>query len=101
MGRLLDRITQAEERLKQLKAEQQRIEARRRSTEHQHRRQDETRRRILVGAVVLARVDAGLYPEEELRTMLDAALTRPQDRLLFDLPLREDTPAPATEVASE
>ena len=101
MGRLLERITQAEERLKQLKAEQQRIEARRRSTEQQHRRQDETRRRILVGAVVLARVEAGLCPEAELQAWLDAALTRPQDRRLFDLPLREEIPAPETEAPAE
>jgi len=44
------------------------------------------RRKVLVGAIVLARVDQGLLPELELRTWLDAALTRADDRALFDLP---------------
>jgi len=50
-----ERIEALEERLKQLKAKQQRIEARRRSLESRRSRRDDTRRKILVGAIVLAR----------------------------------------------
>jgi hypothetical protein len=53
-----------------------------------HRKED-TRRKILVGAIVLARVEHGRTQETELRAWLDEALTRPDDRALFDLPVRD------------
>jgi hypothetical protein len=36
---------------------------------------------------VLARVAQGQIPQAEFRAWLDAALTRPDDRALFDLPV--------------
>jgi hypothetical protein len=46
----------------------------------------ETRRSILVGALVRAKVEGGEMDADLLRRWLDAALTRPGDRALFDLP---------------
>jgi hypothetical protein len=82
---LSERIGTLEERLKQLKAKQQRIEARRRSLESRRSRRDDTRRKILVGAIVLAKVDHGAFSEATLRGWLDKALTREEDRALFGL----------------
>jgi hypothetical protein len=45
----------------------QRIEARRRSLESRRARRDDTRRRILVGAMVLAKVAQGVIQESVLR----------------------------------
>jgi hypothetical protein len=78
-------IAALEEKLRQLKAREQAIEARRRSLESRRQRKADTRRKILVGAIVLARVEQGRLPEAELRGWLDQALTREDDRALFGL----------------
>ena len=83
--KIAERIETLEERLKQLKAKQQRIEARRRSLESRRSRRDDTRRKILVGAIVLAKVEQGVLQESVLRGWLDQALTREDDRALFGL----------------
>lgn len=80
-----ERIEPLEERLKQVKAKQHRIEARRKSLESRRSRRDDTRRKILVGAIVLARVEQGVLEESVLRGWLKAALARADDRALFDL----------------
>jgi hypothetical protein len=80
-----ERIEALEERLKQLKARQQRIEARRRSLESRRTRRDDTRRKILVGAIVLAKVDQGVIDETVLRGWLKGGLSRPDDKALFGL----------------
>lgn len=90
MGALEDRIAAAEAKVKQLKAEQQKVEARKKAIEGKRKRQDDNRRNILTGAVLLARVDRGEWPESELKAMMDKALTRADDRMLFGLPVTED-----------
>ena len=80
-----ERIETLEGRLRQLKAKQQRIEARQRSLASRRSRRDATRRKILVGAIVLAKVEQGVVQESVLRGWLDGALTRADDRALFGL----------------
>jgi hypothetical protein len=80
-----DKIAQLEEKLRQLKAREQAVDARRRILESRRKRKDDTRRKILVGAIVLAKVDQGEFPQDRLRAWLDAALTREDDRGLFGL----------------
>lgn len=80
-----ERIAKMEERLRQLKARQQRVEARRRALASRQSRRDDTRRKILVGAVVLARIERGDGDERQLRMWLEAGLTRAEDRALFGL----------------
>jgi hypothetical protein len=46
---------------------------------------DETRPKILIGAVILAKIERGEFDEKKLRGMLDSALTRKDDRALFGL----------------
>ena len=84
MPKLDDQIAQAEQRLKQLKVRQQRIEARKRTLDAKRNRKADTRRKILAGAIVLARAEQGRLPE--LTGWLDDALTRDDDRALFELP---------------
>jgi len=83
-----ERIETLEGRLRQLKAKQQRIEARQRSLSSRRARRDDTRRKILVGAIVLAKVDQGVIADSTLRGWLEGALTRPDDRALFGLKAR-------------
>jgi hypothetical protein len=83
-----ERIETLEGRLRQLKAKQQRIEARQRSVESRRTRRADTRRKILVGAIVLAKVEQGVIQESVLRGWLEGALTRADDRALFGLKAR-------------
>ena len=92
MPKLDERISTMEQRLKQLKARQQRAEARKRTLDSKKKRQADTRRKILVGAIVLAQVERGEFPERELRELLGRWLDRDDDRALFGL-------APKTAVA--
>jgi hypothetical protein len=53
--------------------------------ESRRARRDDTRRKILVGAIVLAKVEQSVIPEDQLRRWLDGSLTRADDRALFGL----------------
>jgi hypothetical protein len=85
MPKLDEQISTLEERLKQLKLRAQRIEARKKAVESKRERKADTRRKILVGAVVLAKVEQGVIEEAALRGWLANALTRADDRALFGL----------------
>ncbi len=96
MATIEERIAALEAKLKQEKAKKQQIEARKRAVESKKKRSDETRRKILVGAAILAKVERGEWPQEKLLALLDASLTRADDRALFDLPtVQPQQPAPA------
>jgi septal ring factor EnvC (AmiA/AmiB activator) len=86
MPKTLERIEALEERLKQLKAKQQKIDARRRTLESRQARQADTRRKFLAGAVVLARAERDAVASAQFRQWVDASLTRDDDRALFNLP---------------
>ena len=82
------RIRAIDERLARLRAERSRLAAR---VSHTERKRD-TRRKILVGAAVLAAVEHNGIPTlrttRELLEWLDTRLTRPHDRAVFDLARR-------------
>lgn len=84
-----DTITALETKLKQAKAKKQQIETRKKAAEQEATRVNDTRRKILVGAIVLNQLDSGALPIEQLMAMLDKALSRTDDRALFDLPPKE------------
>jgi hypothetical protein len=85
MPKIDERIETLETKLKQLKVQQQRKESRARTVAAKRARGEELRRKILVGAVVLAKVEDGSFEEAILRGWMDAALTRADDRELFGL----------------
>jgi hypothetical protein len=86
MPKVSERIETLEAKLKALKVRQQRIDARARALSQSRARKDDTRRKILIGATMLARVDTHQLDHAELTAWLDAHLTRPDDRALFELP---------------
>jgi hypothetical protein len=75
-------------KLAQLKARQQLVENRLRYLASKQARRDETRRKILIGAVILAKIERKEFDDKKLRAMLDEALTRADDRALFGLSKR-------------
>ena len=82
LQRLLKKEAQIKAQIQQAKAAERTLEKKR-----------DTRRKILIGAAVMARVNAGEWPESDLRMMMDGFLTRPNERALFDL----DAPEGASE----
>jgi uncharacterized protein (DUF3084 family) len=85
MPKLDDQISALQTRLSQLKLRQQRLDARKRAIEAQRERKAETRRKILVGGIVLEKLRQGEIDGEQFRGWLDQALTRADDRALFGL----------------
>jgi hypothetical protein len=83
--KLNERISSLEQRLGQLRGQRQREDQRKRTFESRKARKEDTRRKILIGALVLARVEQGRFSEGELKSWLDEALTRADDRALFGL----------------
>ena len=74
LERLLEKEAQLKAQIQQAKAAERTLE-----------KKKDTRRKILVGAAVMARVDNGDWPKDDLLRMMDGFLTRPQERELFDL----------------
>ena len=74
LQRLLEKEAQLKAQIQQAKAAERTLEKKR-----------DTRRKILIGAAVMARVNAGEWPEADLKMMMDGFLTRPNERELFDL----------------
>jgi hypothetical protein len=92
MPKLDDQISTLQEKLNQLKLRQQHQDARKRAVEALRERKAETRRKILVGGMVLAKVEQGEIDPQLFRRWLDQALTRADDRALFDLPAAQSPP---------
>lgn len=88
------RIETLEAKLKQAKALKQKQDAQKRAQASKLERQKDTRRKILVGAAILAKVERGEWPKDKLLAMMDSTLTRPDDRALFELPALPENPAP-------
>lgn len=90
-AKLDQQIEALEARLKQVKEKRRRMEARKRAAESAKKRADDTRRKILVGAAILAKVERGDWPEEKMLAMMNETLTRNDDRALFGLePLKTE-----------
>jgi hypothetical protein len=82
-AKINERIQTLETKLEQLKVRRQRLEARKKALLSKRERAADTRRKILVGAIVLAKVEQGEFEQRTLRRWLDKALTRADDRALF------------------
>ena len=96
MATIEERIAALEAKLKQEKAKKQQLEARKRAAESKAKRAQDTRRKILVGAAILAKVERGEWPQDKLLALMDVSLARPDDRALFDLPaVQPQQPEPA------
>jgi hypothetical protein len=85
-AKLDQQIETLQEKLKQLKIRQQNIEARKKAIATKRERKADTRRKILIGATVMARVDRHELDAAQLKSWLNQHLTRDDDRALFDLP---------------
>ena len=72
------------EKLKQLKARKQAIEARERSKQKEQERKDDTRRKILLGSYLIKKMQNEAN-KEKILAELNEYLTEERDRKLFNL----------------
>ncbi|HAT7507107.1 MULTISPECIES: hypothetical protein [Enterobacteriaceae] len=82
MAKAAERLAKLEEQRARINAEIQRVRAR----EQQQERKNETRRKVLVGAWMMGKVQSGEWPEQKLIEAMDSYLERDHDRALFGLP---------------
>ena len=72
------------EKLKQLKAQKQAIEARERTKQKEQQRKDDTRRKILLGSYLIKKMQNEAN-KEKILVELNEYLTEDRDRKLFNL----------------
>ena len=72
------------EKLKQLKARKQAIEARERTKQKEQQRKDDTRRKILLGSYLIKKMQNEAN-KEKILAELNEYLTEDRDRKLFNL----------------
>ena len=72
------------EKLKQLKAQKQAIEARERTKQKEQQRKDDTRRKILLGSYLIKKMQNEAN-KEKILVELNEYLTEDRDRILFNL----------------
>ena len=96
----MDRAIRREKRLQQLDEQVARIKAEKRRLKalaSQDERKRDTRRLILMGSLLRARIKNGAWSEERLKEAMDEFLERDRDRELFALPPRQGSEKGATQ----
>lgn len=92
-------MSKAEERIRRLEDQKAKVLADLQAAKARFARKEraeDTRRKILVGGMILALVESGDWPREKLLAALDEYLDRASDRALFGLaPKPEATAQPA------
>lgn len=73
------------EKLKQLKAQKQAIEARERTKQKERERKEDTRRKILLGSYLLKKMKDNEANKEKILAELGEYLMEDRDRKLFNL----------------
>jgi hypothetical protein len=94
----------ATSRRERLVQEELRIKARIKqidADEGEQNRKKDTRRKVLAGAAIFAKIERGEWSEEGFRKMMDAFLSRPSERALFDLPILNEPSEQSEESAIE
>lgn len=83
--KLDERIKKHEERLGQLKAQKQALQAKEKKKMAEQNRSDDTRRKILLGAYMLKKMNENDFERQKILAELNEYLTEPRDRRLFEI----------------
>ena len=86
------RLEQLLKKREELSAQIQKIRAR----EATQKRKEDTRRKILLGALVMEMIEKGELEQGKIWKRLDGFLTREIERKLFDLPVKDEQKAGET-----
>lgn len=87
-SKLDEKIAQLERQLREKELRLTRLRKQRRERD----RKADTRRKIIAGALVLSHCEHDVDFHKQLYWLLDQFVDRPQDRALFGLPPRAETP---------
>ena len=82
---LNDKIQKQQERLKQLKAQKLALEAKEKKRIAEQQRKEDTRKKILLGAYLLKKMEESEANRQRILAELDEYLIEPRDRALFGL----------------
>jgi transposase len=86
MAKKLDeRIAEIEKKLEELKRVQNARAERQKAISQKRERKADTRRKILIGAIILAKIEQKVMDEKLLYSWIDQSLSREDDRALFGL----------------
>lgn len=85
MSKIEETIAALENQLKQVKALKQKIEARKKTLASKKTRAAETKKKILIGALMLEKMDQQEETRIRILAELDQFLTKKSDRAIFDL----------------
>ena len=80
-----DKIQKQQERLKQLKAQKLALEAKEKKRIAEQQRKEDTRKKILLGAYLLKKMEESEANRQRILADLDEYLIEPRDRALFGL----------------
>jgi hypothetical protein len=80
-----EKLKRLEERKSKIKSEIQQAKAK----ISKEKRKLDTRKKILIGAMILRKVDSGDWPEDRLKNAMDEYLEKDSDRALFELKKRK------------
>lgn len=86
MSSIAERIAMTEARLKELRKQKQAAEAKKRAAENKRERAAETRKKILLGAMLAGWMETNPETKDRVLAHLNTSLTRDDDRKLFELP---------------
>lgn len=92
-----EKLAELQEKEAQIKAQIQAIKAR----DSEEERKRDTRRKILIGGVVLSKVKRGEWSQEKLKTLLDNELKADRDRELFGFSLLPSNETPKDNVSTD
>lgn len=94
--RIEERVELAAKKLAELKALQAREDAKRKAEAGKERRKLDNKKKILLGAYMLDRMERDADFQAKVIPRLDKFLVRPSDRAIFGLPPTPTSPAPGT-----
>lgn len=86
LARLQEQKEAAKAKAREIERKMQSVRAKQQAEQ----RKLDTRRKVLVGAMVLEQVERGEWPQERFTAAMDRFLTRDNDRALFDFPPKKD-----------
>ncbi|MES2899048.1 MAG: hypothetical protein V4723_04925 [Pseudomonadota bacterium] len=85
MSSIDQRIEAIETRIRQLRLQKQQVEARKRAEQSKRQKSEELRRKILIGAAILDKVERGEWTEAKLRELMAQVIVKADERALFGL----------------
>ncbi len=97
MSKYEEKISEYKKKIEQLRLAKQKADAREKTLKAAQERKKDTRRKILIGSMLLEAMRKNAQTNSQYLDHLGKYLTRNDDRALFDLPSIQENSAPASQ----